>query len=94
MAASDEDKGEWAEVAEEGLVPAEDGAEHLADDSELGGEVTGDYADDDSPATEGGIDPEGGDEADATTDGGPDLDEEGEPDLRDAGIASTDTESE
>ena len=89
MAASEEDKGEWAEVADEGVVPPEDGGS----DPELGSEVTGQPAADDDPATEDGIDPEGGDEADATTDGGPDLEEGGEPDLRDAGIASTDSDS-
>jgi hypothetical protein len=92
MAASEEEKGEWAEVADEGLVPPEDGADDPGADPELGSEVTGRTADDDAPATEEGIDPEGGDEADATTDGGPDADGEGEPDLRDAGIASTDNE--
>lgn len=89
-----EDKGEWAEVADEGLVPAEDGAEHSGDDPELGTEVTGRTADDDSPATEEGIDREGGDEADATTDAGPDRPAGAEPDLRDAGIASTDNDSD
>jgi hypothetical protein len=94
MAASEEDKGEWAEVAEEGLVPPEDGADNPGEDPELGSEVTGRTAADDEPATEAGIDPEGGDEADATTDGGPDLEGDAEPDLRDAGIASTDSESD
>jgi hypothetical protein len=94
MAEREEDKGEWAEVAEEGVVPPEDGADHAGKDPELGTEVTGRTAEDDKPATEAGIDPEGGDEADATTDGGPDPEaREGEPDLRDAGIASTDNES-
>ena len=90
MAASDEEKGEWAEVAEEGIAPAEEGG----DDPQLGTDVTGRTADDDEPATEGGVDPEGGDEADATTDGGPDTEGGGEPDLRDAGIAATDNESD
>jgi hypothetical protein len=86
MAAGDEEKGEWAETADEGIVPQEDeGSEP---------EYTGRTAADDEPATEAGIDPEGGDEADATTDGGPDVDEDAEPDLRDAGIASTDSDSD
>jgi hypothetical protein len=93
MAASDEDKGEWAETAEEGIVPPEDGADELAEDSDLGSEVTGRIADDDAPATEDGIDPEGGDEADATAQGGPDLEDGVEPDLRDAGLASTDSDA-
>ena len=95
MAASEEEKGEWAEVAEEGVVPPEDGADNPGEDPELGSEVTGRIADDDEPATEAGIDSEGGDEADATTDGGPDADaRQGEPDLRDAGIASTDSDQD
>lgn len=93
MAASEEDKGEWAESVDEGVVPPEDGADHAGDDPELGSEVTGRIADDDAPATEDGVDSEGGDEADATTDGGPDIDEGGEPDLRDAGLASTDSDA-
>jgi hypothetical protein len=98
MAASDQDKGEWARTAEEGIVPAEDGGtdapeEMLGDDPELGSEVTGRPADDDAPATEDGIDLGAGDEADATADGGPDLEEGPEPDLRDAGLASTDNDA-
>ena len=58
----DEEKGEWAEVAEEGIVPVE------KDDADVTGEVTGD----DTPATSEGIDLEAGDNADATTDGGGD----------------------
>jgi len=86
MAAGDEEKGEWAETADEGIVPREDeGSEP---------DYTGRTAADDTPATEEGIDREGGDEADATTDGGPDIDDDVEPDLRDAGIASTDNESD
>lgn len=95
-----EDKGEWARTADEGIVPAEDGGagapeEMLGDDPELGSEVTGRTAADDEPATEAGVDLEAGDDADATTDGGPDADlEEGaEPDLRDAGLASTDSDA-
>ncbi len=99
MAASDqEDKGKWARTAEEGIVPAEDGGtnapeEMLDEDPELGSEVTGRTAADDEPATEGGVDLEGGDDADATADGGPELDDDGEPDLRDAGLASTDSDA-
>ena len=36
------------------------------------------------PATETGIDPHGGDGADATSDGGPDVPDGVEPDLKDA----------
>jgi hypothetical protein len=72
-----ENKGEWAEVADEGIVPeprAED------DDPQLGGEVTGRETGSEEPATEDGIDREAGDRADATRDGGP----QSRKDLRDA----------
>ncbi len=70
-----EDKGQWAEVAEEGIAP------HSEDTGEgPEGRVTGD----DSPATEDGIDLSAGDNADATTDGGADVPEGVEPDLKDA----------
>jgi hypothetical protein len=36
-----------------------------------------------------GIDPAGGDDADATSDGGPDLPQGVEPDLKDAATAAT-----
>jgi hypothetical protein len=93
MTADHQDKGEWARTSDEGIVPAAPAGsdardEERDDDQELGGEVTGRTASDE-PATEAGIDPESGDEADATSDGGPDLEPGGEPDLRDAGIAST-----
>ena len=71
-----EDKGEWAEVADEGIV---DHPENTDDDRELGSEVTGAQTGDDRPATETGIDLSAGDQADAVTDGGPDS-----PDQRDA----------
>ena len=57
-----EDKGEWAELAEEGVVPT------TKDDADVTGETTGD----DTPATSEGIDLNAGDSADATTDGGGD----------------------
>ena len=55
-----EDKGEWAEVADEGIVPVED------DDAKVAGRTVGG----DEPATEEGIDLAAGDNADATRDGG------------------------
>ena len=84
------EKGQWAETAAEGIVPAELGGsdaprEQLAEDPELGSEALGETTGSEAPATDTGIDPAGGDEADATTDGGPDLPEGGEPDLKDAG---------
>ena len=59
----DEDKGEWAKTAREGIVPDALGADE--DDPSVG-ETTGD----DTPATSDGIDLEAGDDADAVTDGG------------------------
>jgi hypothetical protein len=84
------EKGQWAETAAEGIVPAELGGsdapgELLADDPELGSEALGESTGSEAPATDTGIDPAGGDEADATTEGGPEVPEGGEPDLKDAG---------
>jgi hypothetical protein len=67
------EKGPWAETAAEGIVPAELGGsdaprEQLAEDPELGSEALGETTGSETPATETGIDPAGGDEADATTD--------------------------
>jgi hypothetical protein len=73
-----EDKGQWAETADEGVVPDELGADEDA-------KYVGREAESDEPATEEGIDLSAGDNADATRDGGqnpPEGDEE--PDLRDA----------
>jgi hypothetical protein len=66
------EKGEWAETAAEGIVPAELGGsdaprEMLADDPELGSEALGETTGSDEPATDTGVDPAGGDEADATS---------------------------
>ena len=73
----DENKGEWAERADEGIVPDE-----LGEDEGGGpeGRVTGS----DEPATEEGVDLSAGDQADATNDGGVELPEGAEPDLKDA----------
>jgi hypothetical protein len=82
----DEDKGEWAETAEEGVVPDALGEERLDDkEPELAGAVTGETTGDDSPATAEGIDLGAGDNADAVTDGGPKAPEDAEPDLKDVG---------
>lgn len=86
------EKGLWAATAEEGIVPAELGGsdaprELLADDPELGSAVLGRTTGSDEPATEDGIDMSGGDDADATSDGGPDLPDGVEPDLKDAPAA-------
>ena len=85
-----EDKGEWAETADEGIVPADLGGsdaprEMLDDDPELESGVLGRTTGSDEPATEGGIDLSAGDEADATTDGGSAPPAGVEPDTKDIG---------
>jgi hypothetical protein len=92
------EKGMWAGTASEGIVPAELGGsdaprEMLAEDPELGSSVLGVTTGSDEPATEDGIDPAGGDSADATSDGGPDLPQKAEPDLRDAATAAAQAEA-
>jgi hypothetical protein len=87
------EKGEWAATAAEGVVPGELGGsdaprEMLAEDRELGSPVLGESTGSDEPATESGIDPDAGDEADATSAGGPKPPEGGEPDLKDAATPS------
>jgi hypothetical protein len=86
------EKGQWAETASEGIVPADLGGsdaprEMLPDDPELGSSVLGATTGSDEPTTESGVDPDAGDHADATSDGGPDLPEGAEPDLKDAANA-------
>jgi hypothetical protein len=86
------EKGPWSEVAAEGIVPAEAGGsdappEMLAEDPQLESTVLGATTASDEPATESGIDPSAGDEADAIADGGPELPEGAEPDLKDAAAA-------
>jgi hypothetical protein len=72
------EKGEWAGKADDGVVPAELGGsdaprEMLAEDPELGSSVLGRTTGSDEPATDGGIDLSAGDNADAVTDGGPEV---------------------
>lgn len=93
------EKGEWAGKADEGIVPADLGGsdaprEMLAEDPELDSSVLGQTTGSNEPATESGVDLSGGDDADATTDGGPDLPQEAEPDLKDIGAASRESDSE
>jgi hypothetical protein len=83
------EKGPWAETAAEGIVPAELGGSDaprgmLAEDRQLGSSVLGETTGADEPATESGIDRTTGDEADATSHGGPEPPEGAEPDLKDA----------
>jgi hypothetical protein len=87
-----EEKGPWAETAEEGIVPAEVGGsdaprEMLDEDPQLGSSALGETTGSDEPATDGGIDTGGGDEADATSDGGAEPPAGAEPDLKDAAAA-------
>jgi hypothetical protein len=82
-------KGDWAAQAREGLVPAELGGSDappamLDDDPQLEGAVLGQTTGSQTPATDDGIDPDGGRQADAVTDGGAAATEAPEPDLRDA----------
>lgn len=86
------EKGAWADTAAEGVVPAELGGsdaprEMLAEDPQLRSSALGETTGSDEPATASGIDAGAGDEADATTDGGPEPPEGAEPDLRDAAAA-------
>lgn len=88
------DKGAGAATAREGIVPSELGGsdaprEMLSDDPQLGSAVLGRTTGSDEPATEDGIDVSGGDHADATSDGGPELMDGVEPDLKDASAART-----
>jgi hypothetical protein len=87
------EKGPWTETAAEGIVPAELGGsdaprELLAEDPQLGSAVLGETTGAEEPATESGIDPAAGDRADSTSDGGPEVPEGVEPDLKDAPAAS------
>jgi hypothetical protein len=91
-AAEAEQKGPWAETSAEGIVPAELGGsdaprEMLEEDPELGSPVLGETTGSGEPATERGIDPSAGDDADATSDGGAEPPEGTEPDLKDAAAA-------
>jgi hypothetical protein len=85
-----DDKGEWAETAEEGIVPDALGEDRLGGkEPQLTSAVTGATTGDDSPATEEGVDLAAGDDADAVTDGGPKPPEGAEPDLKDIGATGT-----
>ncbi len=86
------EKGQWAAGAQDGVVPSELGGsdapeEMLDDDPQLRSGVLGETTGSSTPATEEGIDPQGGQRSDAMTDGGPapaGAPNEGEPDLKDA----------
>jgi hypothetical protein len=87
------EKGQWAGTADECVVPADPGGsdaprEMLAEDPELGSSVLGETTGSDEPATDSGVDLSGGDHADAVTDGGPDVPQDAEPDLKDVAAAA------
>ncbi len=77
---AERDKGEWAQTADEGVVPDDLGG---ADESPVLGRTTGS----EEPATEAGIDRGAGDAADATSVGGAEPPPDAEPDLKDVGAA-------
>ena len=82
-------KGEWAGTAQDGVVPAELGGsdappEMLEDAPGMDDAALGRTTGSNEPATADGVDPAGGDAADATTDGGAQPPEGAEPDLKDA----------
>ena len=78
------EKGEWAGTADEGVVPPDLGGSEQDEDPELGSDVLGKTTGSDEPATEEGVDLSAGDSADATSDGGVELPDDAEPDLKDA----------
>ncbi len=82
------EKGAWVAHAEEGIVPSQLGGsdapeEMLDEDPELRGSVLGATTGSDEPATKSGIDLSAGENADATSQGGPEVPEQAEPDLKD-----------
>ena len=84
---AEKDKGEWAQTADEGVVPDDLGGSE-APDPELGSAVTGRTTGSEEPATEQGVDRAAGDAADATTDGGAEPPDGEEPDQKDIGGAA------
>jgi hypothetical protein len=92
-------KGEWAETAQEGIVPAELGGsdapeEMLEDAPGMRDAALGRTTGSDEPATDEGIDLEAGDGADATADGGPELPDTAEPDTKDIAQAAIERQKE
>ncbi len=93
------EKGQWAGTSDEGIVPADLGGsdaprELLADDPQLESSVLGETTGSDEPANESGIDLSAGDNADASTDGGPALPPDAEPDVKDIGTTPRRADSE
>jgi hypothetical protein len=93
------EKGAWAATAQDGIVPADLGGsdaprEMLDEDPQLGSDALGRTTGSDEPATDGGIDASAGDRADATTDGGPRLPDNEEPDTKDVAAAAVQREKD
>lgn len=91
------EKGHRAGKADEGVVPADDGGsdappEMLDEDPDLDSEVLGETTGSDEPATHRGVDLSAGDDADATAEGGADPPQDAEPDVKDIGAASRQTD--
>jgi hypothetical protein len=87
------EKGPWAGNAGEGIVPAELGGsdappEMLEDAPDMKDDALGRTTGSNEPATDDGIDPAAGDNADATAHGGPELPESGEVDTKDIAQAA------
>jgi hypothetical protein len=86
------EKGAWAQRADDGIVPppldCADPEPGSVQEGELGGSVVGATTGSDEPATEDGVDLTLGENADATTDGGPATVPGVEPDLKDAASGS------
>ena len=92
-------KGEWTANAQDGVVPAELGGsdapeEMLADAPGMSDDALGETTGSNEPATDDGIDPAAGDHADATTHGGAEPPECGEPDLKDVAAAARKADAE
>jgi hypothetical protein len=93
------EKGEWGARAAEGVVPDELGGadaprEMLDEDPQLDSSVLGRTTGSDEPATDEGVDPGGGDTADAVSAGGPALPADAEPDLKDVGAAARERDAD
>jgi hypothetical protein len=88
------EKGPWGGTAGEGIVPADLGGSDapekmLSDeDPDYSDAALGRTTGSNEPATDGGIDPAAGDNADATTHGGPDLPDGGDVDTKDVAQAA------
>ena len=92
-------KGDWAASAQDGVVPAglggSDAPEEILEDAPgMSDAALGEPTGSSEPATDAGIDPAAGDRADATTHGGAEPPEGGEPDLKDVAAAARKADAE